>query len=118
MSVQENLIIPCLALLKPLHSGSPERLGPTHGRTITILAQLFGKCDNALYLLREYPCLYKQVHASTSHQGGGTISNTFSLQYHGLHTFNMVPKHVHACISMRHHSSVGLIRKLGFVVAG
>src|SRR2546426_2154775 len=98
MPVQENLIIPRLTLLEPLHSGNPERLGPTHGRTITLLAQLRGKCDNDLHLLREYPCLYKQFHASTSHQGGETTSHTFSLQYHGLHTMNMVPKHVHACI--------------------
>ena len=55
---------PRLTLLEPLHGGNPEHLGPTKGRTITLLAQLLGKRVNGLNLFREHPYLYWQFHCT------------------------------------------------------
>ena len=55
---------PRLTRLEPLQGGHPERLGPTKGRTITLLAQLRGKRVNGLHLFREQPDLYRQFHTT------------------------------------------------------
>src|SRR5712691_10666396 len=53
---------PRLTLLELLHGGNPERLGPTKGRTIPLLAPLRGKRVNGRNLFREHPYLYQELH--------------------------------------------------------
>src|SRR6266849_3455357 len=71
---------PRLTLLEPLHGGNPERLGPTKGRTITLLAQLRGKRVNDRNLFREHPYLYGQFHSTAeSSWWWGHISRLLSV---------------------------------------
>src|SRR6266849_4227600 len=71
---------PRLTLLEPLHGANPERLGPTKGRTITLLAQLRSKRVNGRNLFREHPYLYGQFHSTAeSSWWWGHISRLLSV---------------------------------------
>jgi hypothetical protein len=55
---------PRLPRLAPRQGGHPERLGPTKGRTITLLAQLRGKRVHGRNRFRAQPDLYRQFHTT------------------------------------------------------
>jgi hypothetical protein len=55
---------PPLPRLAPRQGGHPERLGPTKGRTITLLAQLRGKRVHGRNRFRAQPDLYGQFHTT------------------------------------------------------
>ena len=102
---------PRLTLLEPLHGGKPERLGPTKGRTITLLAQLRGKRVNSLKLFRAHPYLYWQFHYTA--ESSWWWGHTSCL----LSVISCLPYYEHgstACTCMQRHAkspATRLIRK-------